>query len=58
MQRVADMARGVSILSVCYTKEYIKNKSKNYKQSNKKIYKINTKTRADLVNKTGRKAKN
>jgi len=31
MQRVADMARGVSILSVCYTKEYIKNKSKNYK---------------------------
>jgi len=56
MQRVADLARGVSILSVCYIKEYMKNKSKNYKQNNKNV--INTKPRAELVNKTGRNAKN
>jgi len=39
MQRVADLARDVSILSVWYIKEYIKNKSKNYKQNTKKIIK-------------------
>jgi hypothetical protein len=51
MQRVADLARSVSILSVWYIMEYIKNKSKNIKQNNKKGYKIN-KPRAELVNKT------
>ena len=37
MQCVADLARSVSVLSVRYIKEYIKNKSKNYKQNNKNV---------------------
>ena len=38
-QRVADLVRIVSVLSAWYTEECIRNKSKNYKQDNKKVIK-------------------